>query len=136
MPEPYSKARCAPFRRTQQQQAPAPRPAPDRFAAVFKLDDPDERRAFDWMQAFHGPDTGRRLLDVGRVDAPEGKPDVLMLTECAPEPGEQQPSWCVIRFELVAIRVTWRTFGLAYSARAAFSASVAVPRKLDEVAHG
>ncbi|MFO0573072.1 MAG: hypothetical protein U1A78_03665 [Polyangia bacterium] len=88
------------------------------------------------MQAFHAADTGRRLLDVARVAAPEGKPDALMLTECAPEPGEQQPSWCVIRFELVAIRVSWRTFGLGYAARAAFRASVAVPRKLDEVAHG
>lgn len=131
MPEPRSKARPVPSRRTQQQKGPAPRPAPDRFAAVFKLDDPAERRAFDWMQHFHGPDTGWRLLDVARARAAEGQPaDVIMLTECPPEPGEQRPSWAVFRFEVAEIRVSWRTFGLAHEARAAFSAAVNTPPHL------
>ena len=131
MPEPSRKDRGASTRRTQQQQAPAPRPAPDRFAAVFKLDDPAERRAFDWMQRFHEPGTGCRLLDVARARAPEGQPaDVIMLTECDPAPGESQPSWAVFRFEVAEIRVTWRTFGLPEAARAAFSAAVNTPAHL------
>lgn len=109
-----------------------PRPAPSRFAAVFKLDDPDEFRAFDWMQRFHGSDANQRLLDVARACAPEGKPDVIMLSECAPAPNEKEPSWLVIRFELAEIRVTWRTFGMLDPARAAFSAAVAIPRKAGE----
>lgn len=131
MPEPRSNARLLPFRRKQQSPAPAPRPAPSRFAAVFQLDDPAERRAFEWMQHFHGPDTGWRLLDVARARTVEGQPpDVIMLTECPPEPGEQRPSWAVFRFELAAIRVTWRTFGMLDAARAAFSAAVNTPPHL------
>lgn len=126
MPEPSRKDRGVSSRRTQQQRpAPAPRPAPSRFAAVFRLDDPDEYRAFDWMQRFHGADSNQRLLDVARASAPEGKPDVFMLSECAPATRKREPSWMVIRFELAEIRVTWRTFGTLDPARAAFSGAVA-----------
>lgn len=137
MPEPRSNDRGVSSQQTQQQKAPASHPAPSRFAAVFKLDDPAERRAFDWMQRFHEPGNGLRLLDVARARAPEGQPaDAIMLSECEPAPGEERPSWLVIRFELIEIRVTWRTFGLLDEARGAYSAALAIPRKPVEVAHG
>lgn len=136
MPEPSRKDRGVSSRRTQPQTAPALRPAPSRFAAVFKLDDPDEYRAFDWMQRFHSPEQNQLLLDVARASAPDGKPDVFMLSECAPVLDETEPSWMVIRFELAEIRVTWKTFGMLDTARAEFSAAVAIPRKVGEVAHG
>jgi hypothetical protein len=136
MPEPFLKNRSQPSRRTKQPQAPTQRPAPSRFAAVFKLDDPGERRAFDWMEAFHEPGSERRLLDVTRARFPESRPDVIMLSEWKPDPGAERPAWAVIRFEIAEIRVTWQTFGMLSAARAAFSAAVAIPRAAVEVAHG
>lgn len=136
MPEPRPNARGLSSRRSRGGRSLKTRSAPSRFAAVFDLDDPGERRAFDWMLRFHGEDSTRRLFDVARVRAPEGRPDVIMLSEWKPDPGSSDPAWAVIRFEISEIRVTWKTFGMLDPARAAFSAAVAIPRKVGEVAHG
>lgn len=125
MPQPCSKARRVPSRRTQQQSGPRPRPAPSRFAAVFKLDDPDDRRALSWLQAFHGSRSIHRLLDVARAPAPQDKPDVLMLSHSQPKRRGAAPEWLVLRYALTGPQVSWKTYPTLDEARAVFAAAVA-----------
>lgn len=136
MPEPRPIDRGVPSRRKQQRPSPTPRLAPSRFAALFLLDDPDERRALDWMQRFHARASIYRLLDVARAGGTSRHADVFMLTRSQAQREGAQPEYLVICFEIEAIRASWKTFQTLDEARSVFAAAVEAPKPAAEVTHG
>jgi hypothetical protein len=104
---------------------PAPRRlAPSRFAAVFKLDNPDDHRARDWVERFHAPGGIHRLLDIARACGSIGPAHVLMLTRSHAKRAAARPEFLVLRYEPAVIRVSWKAYPSLDEARAAFAAAV------------
>lgn len=132
MPEP-----CCKDRRVSTRRNPAPRRlAPSRFAAVFRLDNPDDSRARDWVERFHAPDGIHRLLDIARACGPVGQAHVLMLTRSQAKRAAARPEFLVLRYEPAVIRVSWKPYPSLDEARAAFAAAVEASPPASERARG
>jgi hypothetical protein len=136
MPQPCPKASRVPSRRKRQRPSPTPRPAPSRIAALFRLDDEGELRAFDWLQRFHSHGSIHRLLDVARAGGTPRHADVFMLTRSLAQREGAQPEYLMIRYQIEEIRASWQTFPTLDEARAVFAAAVANPKPAAEVSHG
>lgn len=131
MPEP-----CRKDRRVSPRRNPAPRRlAPSRFSAVFKLDNPDDSRARDWVERFHAPGGMHRLLDIARACGSMDPAHVIMLTRSQAKRAAARSEFLVIRYEPAVIRVSWKPYPSLDEARAAFTAAVEVSGAV-QVAHG
>ncbi len=98
-----------------------------RIKVLFDLRDEAERRAVDWIAAFHEPGGIYNLVDVRRGLSTEGARMVWILTRSQVARANARPKWLIIEYALDEVRVCMKPYHTLRAGRAAFEEAATGP---------